>query len=112
MGVVGAGLIAQVMHLHYLRELPDHYEVAGLYDIVPDNAAEVARRFNIARTFSPTGTELLAETWTPYLSDIRQPRADCHRGRAARSARPGGEADVLLARPKAARWSRPPRRPA
>jgi predicted dehydrogenase len=59
-GVVGAGLIAQVMHLHYLRELPDHYEVAGLCDIVPDNAAEVARRFNIARTFSDWH-ELLAE---------------------------------------------------
>lgn len=51
-GVIGAGLIAQVMHLHYLRELPDLYDVAALCDIVPENAAAVARRFSIERTFT------------------------------------------------------------
>jgi Predicted dehydrogenases and related proteins len=51
-GVIGAGLIAQVMHLHYLRELPDLYDIAGLCDIVPENAAAVARRFSIERTFA------------------------------------------------------------
>ena len=34
-GVVGAGIIAQVMHLHYLRELADHFEVVALCDIAP-----------------------------------------------------------------------------
>ena len=33
MGVVGAGLIAQVMHLHYLRELSDRYEVVALLPV-------------------------------------------------------------------------------
>lgn len=51
-GVIGAGLIAQVMHLHYMRELSDLYEVAGLCDIVPENATAVARRFAVARTFT------------------------------------------------------------
>jgi len=32
-GVVGCGLVAQVMHLHYLRDLPDLYEIAALCDV-------------------------------------------------------------------------------
>jgi predicted dehydrogenase len=51
-GVVGAGLIAQVMHLHYLRELSDRFEVVALCDIAPENAAASAERFGIARTFT------------------------------------------------------------
>ncbi|HUR15952.1 MAG TPA: Gfo/Idh/MocA family oxidoreductase [Candidatus Limnocylindrales bacterium] len=59
-GVVGAGLIAQVMHLHYLRELVDRYEVVALCDIVPGNAAAVAARFGIDGVFSDW-REMLAE---------------------------------------------------
>jgi len=59
-GVIGAGLIAQVMHLHYLRELPEAFEVVGLCDIVPENAQSVAARFGVDRTFADW-TELLAE---------------------------------------------------
>ncbi len=32
-GVVGCGLIAQVMHLNYLRELSDRYEIVALCDL-------------------------------------------------------------------------------
>ena len=28
-GVIGCGLIAQVMHLHYLRELSEQFEIAA-----------------------------------------------------------------------------------
>src|SRR5438094_903068 len=35
-GVVGCGLVAQVMHLHYLAELRDRFEVAALCDLAPD----------------------------------------------------------------------------
>jgi predicted dehydrogenase len=51
-GVVGAGLIAQVMHLHYLRELADRFEVSALCDIAPENAAVSAQRYGIPRTFT------------------------------------------------------------
>src|SRR6476469_7959290 len=51
-GVVGAGVIAQVMHLNYLRELSDQFEIAALCDISAENAANNAQRYNIARTFS------------------------------------------------------------
>lgn len=34
-GVVGCGLVAQVMHLPYLRELSDRFEVAALCDVSP-----------------------------------------------------------------------------
>jgi predicted dehydrogenase len=51
-GVVGAGLIAQVMHLHYLRELADRFEIAALCDLVPENAAASAARYGIPRTFT------------------------------------------------------------
>src|SRR5436190_4687412 len=34
-GVIGCGLIAQVMHLHYLRELRGRFELAALCDLSP-----------------------------------------------------------------------------
>ncbi len=34
-GVIGCGLIAQVMHLPYLRELGDRFEIAALSDLSP-----------------------------------------------------------------------------
>src|SRR6266446_10742644 len=49
-GVIGAGLIAQVMHLHYLRELSDRFETSIICDLVPENAAASAERFGIPRT--------------------------------------------------------------
>ena len=37
-GVVGTGIIAQVMHLHYLSELAGQFEVAAVCDLVAGNA--------------------------------------------------------------------------
>lgn len=48
-GVIGCGLVAQVMHLSYLRELCDRYEVAALCDISPAALAHAAREFPEAR---------------------------------------------------------------
>ena len=46
-GVIGAGLIAQVMHLHSLRELADRFEIAAICDIVSENAAASAERYGV-----------------------------------------------------------------
>ena len=51
-GVVGAGVIAQVMHLHYLRELSDRFEIAALCDISGENADNNAQRYHVVKTFS------------------------------------------------------------
>jgi predicted dehydrogenase len=51
-GVVGAGIIAQVMHLHYLRELSDHFEVIALCDIAPENAEVNAASYAIPRVLT------------------------------------------------------------
>ena len=51
-GVVGAGIIAQVMHLHYLRELADHFEVVALCDIAPENAEANAASYSIPKVFT------------------------------------------------------------
>ena len=59
-GVIGAGLIAQVMHLHYLRELSDRFETAILCDVVPEAAAASADRFGIDKT-ATDWQEVLAE---------------------------------------------------
>ena len=52
MGIVGAGLIAQVMHLHYLRELSDRFEISALCDIAPENAAASAARYGVPTVFT------------------------------------------------------------
>jgi predicted dehydrogenase len=49
---VGAGLIAQVMHLNYLRELSDRFDVRILCDVEPANAANSADRFGIPKVCS------------------------------------------------------------
>ena len=51
-GVVGAGVIAQVMLLNYLRELSDRFEIVALCDISGENAANNAQRYNISKTFT------------------------------------------------------------
>lgn len=48
-GVVGCGLVAQVMHLPYLEELSDRYDVRALCDISPRALAHAGARFPTAR---------------------------------------------------------------
>jgi len=51
-GLVGTGLIAQVMHLHYLTELADRFEVAAVADIAPGSARACADRHGIPGVFT------------------------------------------------------------
>jgi predicted dehydrogenase len=48
-GVVGCGLVAQVMHLPHLKELSDHYDLAALCDVSPDVLAHCGERFGVER---------------------------------------------------------------
>lgn len=50
-GVVGAGVIAQVMHLHYLAELSDLFEVTAVCDIVGENARACADHYGIPAAY-------------------------------------------------------------
>lgn len=58
-GLVGTGLIAQVMHLHYLTEMADRFEVAAVADIAPGSARACAERYGIPAVFTDWA-ELLA----------------------------------------------------
>jgi predicted dehydrogenase len=59
-GVIGCGLIAQVMHLHYLRELSDRFEIAAIADLSEDVRSACAREYGVAKQFA-TWQELVAE---------------------------------------------------
>jgi predicted dehydrogenase len=48
-GVVGCGLISQMMHLPHLRELADSYEMVALCDVSPATLQYVADRYDIRR---------------------------------------------------------------
>ncbi len=48
-GVVGCGLIAQMMHLPHLRELDDVYELAALCEISPGTLRFVGDRYGVTR---------------------------------------------------------------
>src|SRR5262245_43194398 len=48
-GVVGCGLIAQMMHLPHLRELADLYEVVALCDVSPSTLKHAADAHGTAR---------------------------------------------------------------
>ena len=51
-GLVGTGIIAQVMHLHYLAELADRFEVAAVCDLDGEGAGACAERYGIPATFT------------------------------------------------------------
>lgn len=47
-GVIGAGMIAQVMHLPHLQELKSLFEVTAICDVSPGTAQAVAQKHQIA----------------------------------------------------------------
>jgi predicted dehydrogenase len=51
-GVVGCGLISQMMHLPHLRELADSYEVVALCDVSLATLGYVADRYDVRRCHS------------------------------------------------------------
>lgn len=48
-GVVGCGLVAQVMHLPYLRELGDRFEIVGVCDLSPARVDAVGEAHGVSR---------------------------------------------------------------
>src|SRR5256712_10414260 len=51
-GVVGCGLIAQMMHLPHLRELADAYEVVALCDVSAATLKHVADHYDVRRRYT------------------------------------------------------------
>lgn len=51
-GVIGTGLIAQVMHLHFLRELNDCYEIVALCDVSLESARQCAEEYGVKAVHS------------------------------------------------------------
>jgi len=51
-GLVGTGVIAQVMHLHYLAELADRFEIVAVCDLDADGARACAGRYGIPAVFT------------------------------------------------------------
>jgi len=51
-GLVGTGVIAQVMHLHYLAELADRFDVAAVCDLDREGARACAERYGIPAVFT------------------------------------------------------------
>jgi predicted dehydrogenase len=51
-GVIGCGLVAQVMHLPYLRELDDRFEIAALCDLSREVLDAVGDYYGVARRYT------------------------------------------------------------
>lgn len=51
-GVVGCGVIAQVMHLPHLAELRDRYEIAALCDNSEPTARACAEMYGVENVFT------------------------------------------------------------
>lgn len=51
-GVIGVGAVAQIMHLPYLYELDDRYEVAAIADVAPGTLEVVGDFYHIERRFT------------------------------------------------------------
>lgn len=84
-GVVGCGVIAQVMHLTHLRALGELYELAAVCDISPELADACARRYGAERAFT-SYEEMLAEARLDVVLDLTP---DSHAPLALAAARAG-----------------------
>ena len=51
-GVIGMGLIAQVMHLHFLRELAEKYEIAAVCDISRESVERCAQTYGVSAVYT------------------------------------------------------------
>ena len=51
-GLVGTGVIAQVMHLHYLAELADRFDVEAVCDLDGEGARACAERYGIPAVYT------------------------------------------------------------
>lgn len=51
-GVIGVGVIGQVMHLHFLRELKDRYETVAVCDLSKEMATACADEYGIGAVFT------------------------------------------------------------
>ena len=59
-GVIGTGLIARLMHLHYLAELPELFSIVAVCDVVAENATACAERYGVGRAHTDW-RDLIAE---------------------------------------------------
>lgn len=50
-GVIGCGLIAQVMHLPHLREMEDRFEIAALCDLSPGVLGAVGDTYGVSKRY-------------------------------------------------------------
>ena len=51
-GLIGTGMVAQVMHLPHLSELPELFEITALCDLSPGTVQAVGAKYGIRHTFS------------------------------------------------------------
>jgi len=60
-GVIGCGTVAQIMHLPYLRSLPDLYEIAAICDLSPSLLRVIGEQYGVPENRRFTRyTDLLA----------------------------------------------------
>ncbi|MEW5946681.1 MAG: Gfo/Idh/MocA family oxidoreductase [bacterium] len=50
-GVIGLGMVAQIMHLPYLKEL-DEFEIAAVCDASPELTKKIARHYGVPNAFT------------------------------------------------------------
>jgi len=51
-GLIGCGMVAQVMHLPYLREMEDRFEITALCDVSEQLLDALARGYQVGQTFT------------------------------------------------------------
>ena len=51
-GVIGLGIAGQVMHLPYLRELDERYEIAALCDLSPGLIEALGEDYGVQRRYA------------------------------------------------------------
>ncbi|MBF0877161.1 Gfo/Idh/MocA family oxidoreductase [Gluconobacter cerevisiae] len=82
LGLIGAGEVAQLIHLPILKQLQDHYAVTALYDPSPSVLEQVGSNWNIPHRYT-TLDDLLSD---PTIDAIMVLSPDQFHGDHARSA--------------------------
>ena len=51
-GVVGTGVIGQVMHLHFLREMKDRFDIVAVCDLSVSSGSAAAEEYGVERVYT------------------------------------------------------------
>ena len=67
-GIIGAGQIAETVHIANYQKYPEEVEVTAIVDTIPEKARAIAEKYNILTVNTGVFPQTSSEPENPYFS--------------------------------------------